>query len=71
MVSRILVINILLYNYIIMDLIKLKNKEIEELKKKLKNVQRSRLRIKNKLTQTLKELESYKEETIESTWDIN
>ena len=54
-----------------MDLIKLKNKEIEELKKKLKNVQRSRLRIKNKLTQTLKELESYKEETIESTWDIN
>ena len=54
-----------------MELIKEKDKEIEELKKKLKNVQRSRLRIKNKLTKALKELELYKDDIIESTWDIN
>jgi hypothetical protein len=54
-----------------MDSNKDKDKEIEQLKKKLKNVQRSRLRIKNKLTQALKELELYKDESIESTWDIN
>ena len=52
-------------------LIEKKDKEIEELKKKLKNVQRSKLRIKNKLTEVLKELELCKEENLDSTWDIN
>lgn len=54
-----------------MDKLIQKDKEIEILKKKLKNVQRSKLRIKHKLNDTLKQLNMYKSDVLESTWDIN